>query len=29
MDIRGKTVHIRAEIPAYKITTVELKMSHA
>jgi hypothetical protein len=29
MDIRGKTVRIRAEIPAYEIATVELKMSRA
>jgi hypothetical protein len=29
MDIRGKTVCIRAEIPVYEIATVELKMSRA
>jgi hypothetical protein len=29
MDIGGKTVHIRAEIPTYEIATVELKMSRA
>jgi hypothetical protein len=27
MDIRGKTIYIRAEIPVYEIATVELKMS--
>jgi hypothetical protein len=29
MDIRGKTVCIKAEIPTYEITIVELKMSRA
>jgi translation elongation factor EF-G len=29
MDIKGKIIHIKAEIPIYEITTVELKMSRA
>jgi hypothetical protein len=29
MDIRGKMIYIKAEIPIYEIIMMELKMSYA